>query len=94
MLILSIIWLLLGAVLGWLISLAKIVPGRIPRSPWWRYSVAGMMIFLAAGWLNTLIIGAALATAGALWMTIVGVIVLFWCMPFVSRAMSAMRLRS
>ena len=73
MLMLSLIWLVGGLVMGWLVRAAALpAPRKAPRWPLWRYTVTGAVAALLGGWLGSLLLGSLFGSPVALW---VGVLV-------------------
>jgi hypothetical protein len=76
MLILSLLWLVLGVLIGGLANGAKLRPVRWGGRGWLVMLGLGALSALLGGWLGTLILGALFATAMALWIAVVGVALL------------------
>jgi hypothetical protein len=81
--ILSLFWLLIGLLIGALANAAKLRPAA-----WGRGGQLGMLglaalVALLGGWLGTLLLGTLFATAFAIWITVLGVVLLprliTWC---------------
>jgi uncharacterized membrane protein YeaQ/YmgE (transglycosylase-associated protein family) len=82
MLVLSLCWLLLGALIGVLANGAKLRPGaprrtasHHPRQGWLLMLAIGALAALLGGWLGTLLLGKYIATAVALWVAVLAVVV-------------------
>ncbi len=85
MLILSLFWLLLGILIGALASATRLRPAS---SSWghrgWLVMLAvGALAALIGGWLGALLLGRYVATAVALWVAVLGVVVLPWLVAWV-----------
>ena len=76
MLFLSLLWLLIGLLIGELTWMARYYPSSWRRFGWLRLPVLGALIALCAGCLGVLLLGNFFSTWLALWLTIVGVMVL------------------
>ena len=76
MLILSILWVVLGLIIGLLANAAKLRPATWGRSGWLGMLGLGALVALLGGWLGTWILGALFATATALWIAVLGVVLL------------------
>ncbi len=76
MLILSLLWLVLGLLIGALANAAKLRPATWRRGGWLRMLGLGALVALLGGWLGTWILGALFATATALWIAVLGVALL------------------
>lgn len=81
MFILSLAWLLGGAVLGLLVRAAALPLARGAGACWplWRFVVVGAAATLAGGWLGTLLFGSLFGSPTAIW---VGAVVTV-CAPYV-----------
>jgi hypothetical protein len=75
-LFLSLLWLLIGLVIGSLAWMVRCYPPSWQRLRWLRMLVLGALVALAAGWLGVLLTGRFFATALALWVTVLCVVVL------------------
>ena len=76
MFFLSLLWLLIGLLIGGLAWMARCYPPSWLRFVWLRMLVLGAVVALAAGWLGVLFAGHFFATALALWVTVFCVVVL------------------
>ena len=76
MLILSLLWVVLGLLIGALANAAKLRPAAWGRSGWLRMLCLGALVALLGGWLGTWVLGALFATATALWIAVLGVALL------------------
>jgi uncharacterized membrane protein YeaQ/YmgE (transglycosylase-associated protein family) len=76
MLILSLIWLVLGVLIGALANAAKLRPAAWGRAGWLAMLGLGALVALLGGWLGTWVLGALFATATALWVAVLGVALL------------------
>ncbi len=75
MLVLSLFWLLLGCLIGALANAARLRPAS------WGSLVplgVGALAALLGGWLGTLLLGRYVATSVALWVAVVGVVLVSW----------------
>jgi uncharacterized membrane protein YeaQ/YmgE (transglycosylase-associated protein family) len=72
MLQLSLVWLLIGALIGLLADAAQ----QQPRLGWLLMMSIGAIAALCGGWLGIWFLGKFFATAMALWIAIAGVVVL------------------
>lgn len=74
MLILSLAWLVGGALIGLLVRAAALPPARPGGARWplWRYALMGALAALVGGWLGTLLFGSLFGSPTAIW---VGVLV-------------------
>jgi hypothetical protein len=66
-------WVVCGAVIGLIATAARITPGA--WSAPWRLALLGAGAALLGGWLGTLVWGSIFATSAALWVAVVGVVV-------------------
>ena len=86
MLILSLIWILLGLLIGALANAARLRPAAWHRGGRLAMLGLGALVSLLGGWLGTWILGALFATATALWIAVLGVALLprliTWCAHF------------
>jgi uncharacterized membrane protein YeaQ/YmgE (transglycosylase-associated protein family) len=86
MLILSLLWIVLGLLIGALANAAKLRPAVWERRGWLRMLGLGALVALLGGWLGTWVLGALFATATALWIAVLGVALLprliIWCAHF------------
>lgn len=78
MLFLSLLWLLMGLLIGLMANAARLRPALWRW--WWIPGIGGIMA-LCGGWLGVLLLGRYFATAMALWIAVISV-VLF---PFLAR---------
>ena len=76
MLILSILWVVLGLIIGILANAAKLRPATWGRGGWPGMLGLGALVALLGGWLGTWMLGALFATATALWIAVLGVALL------------------
>ena len=83
MLILSLFWLLIGLLIGALANAAKL--RRVTWVGGGRLGMLGLgaLVALLGGWLGTWLLGALFATATAIWIAVLGVVLLprliTWC---------------
>ncbi|HLZ58724.1 MAG TPA: hypothetical protein VKR06_17430 [Ktedonosporobacter sp.] len=73
MLILTLIWLLLGAAIGLLANVAQLRPRNWQHLGWLAMVGLGMVTALCGGWLGVLLFGRLFSTATALWIGCLGV---------------------
>ncbi len=78
MLVLSLWWLLLGCLIGALANAARLPPEAWGRRGWLVLLVVGALAALLGGWLGTLLLGRYVATAVALWVAVLGVVLVSW----------------
>jgi uncharacterized membrane protein YeaQ/YmgE (transglycosylase-associated protein family) len=76
MLILSLLWLVLGLLIGALANGAKLRPAMWGGRGWLAMLGLGAFAALLGGWLGTWVFGALFATANALWIAVLGVALL------------------
>jgi len=86
MLILSLLWVLLGLLIGALANAAKLRPTAWVRGGRLGMLGLGALVALLGGWLGTWVLGTLFATATALWVAVLGVALLprpiTWCARF------------
>ncbi len=85
MFILSLFWLLLGILIGALANAARLRPAS---SSWghrgWLVMLAvGALAALIGGWLGALLLGKYVATAAALWVAVLSVVVVPWLVAWI-----------
>ena len=73
MLILSLIWVVLGLLIGALANGAKLRPAVWGRRGWLAMLGLGALAALLGGWMGTWVLGSLFATATALWIAVLGV---------------------
>ena len=76
MLQLSLVWLLIGALIGLLADVAHLRPATWTRLNWLLMMSIGAIAALCGGWLGIWLLGKFFATAMVLWIAIAGVVVL------------------
>ncbi len=76
MLILSLLWLLLGLLIGALANAAKLRPAAWVRGGRMGMLALGALVALLSGWLGTWLLGPLFATATAIWVAVLGVALL------------------
>jgi hypothetical protein len=76
MLLLSLIWLLLGALIGLLANAAKLWPVAWKTLRWVSLPGIGAITSCAGGWLGILILGKFLATGMAIWIAVLCVMLI------------------
>ena len=74
MLVLSLFWLLLGCLIGALANTARLRPASWGRRSWLVLLVVGALAALLGGWLGTLLLGRFVASAVALCVAVLGVV--------------------
>ena len=83
MLILSLLWLLIGLLIGALANAAKLRPAAWGRGGRLGMLGLGALVALLGGWLGTWLLGSLFATATAIWIAVLGVALLprliTWC---------------
>ncbi|MGH7635455.1 MAG: hypothetical protein ACRENC_17100, partial [Gemmatimonadaceae bacterium] len=72
MLLLSLIWLVIGLLLGVLACGAKLRPATWGKRVWLIMPGIGMLSALGGGWLGAWLFGSQYATLTALWVGVVG----------------------
>ena len=86
MLILSLLWIVLGLLIGALANAAKLRPASWGRGGRLRMLGLGALVALIGGWLGAWVLGALFATATALWIAVLSVALLprliTWCARF------------
>jgi hypothetical protein len=78
MLILSLCWLLLGLLIGALANAAKLRSAVRVRGGHVGMLGLGALVALLGGWLGIWLLGALFATATAIWIAVLGVVLLPW----------------
>ncbi len=78
MLLLSLIWLVIGLLLGALACGAKLRPPSWGKSGWLTMLGIGLVSTLFGGWLGTWLFGPQYATVTALWFGVLCVSLLPW----------------
>ena len=76
MLILSLIWLLIGLLIGALALAAKLRPAAWVRGGRLGMLGLGALVALLGGWLGAWVFGMLFATATAIWIAVLGVALL------------------
>jgi hypothetical protein len=85
--ILSLLWVLIGFLIGALANGARLRPASWGRRGWLYLPGAGVLLALLGGWLGTLLLGTLFATATAIWVTAAGVILVAWLGKYFSRGL-------
>jgi hypothetical protein len=75
MFILSLLWVLIGFLIGALANGVRLRPASWGQRGWLYLPGAGALLALLGGWLGTLLLGALFATATAILVTVAGVTV-------------------
>ncbi len=85
MFILSLFWLLLGILIGAVANAAKLWPAARSwrRRGWLDMLAVGALAGLLGGWLGALLLGKYVATASALWVAVLSVVVVPWLVAWV-----------
>ncbi len=78
MLILSLLWLLIGMLIGALANGARLRPASWGRRGWLYTLGVGALAALLGGWISALLLGVQFATATAIWVAVVGVTLVSW----------------
>jgi len=78
MLALSVLWLLIGAVIGLIAHGARLRPAAWARWGWRALPALGALAGLIGGWLGTVVYGRLFGTSAALWIAVVGVSIGPW----------------
>jgi hypothetical protein len=73
MLALSLLWLVMGLVVGALGVAARLRPASWQRYGWLRVLGLGALAGVAGGWLGTFVFGRYFGTPSALWVAVTGV---------------------
>ncbi|HKV56822.1 MAG TPA: hypothetical protein VJO32_01015 [Ktedonobacteraceae bacterium] len=76
MLLLSLIWLVIGLLLGALACGAKLRPASWGKRGWLLMLCIGMLSALSGGWLGAWLFGSQYATLTALWVGVLGVCII------------------
>jgi uncharacterized membrane protein YeaQ/YmgE (transglycosylase-associated protein family) len=79
MVILSLFWVIVGILIGSLANAARLRSTRWGRYGWLGMPSVGVLAAVLGGWLGALLLGRDVATAMALWIAVLGV-VLVWCL--------------
>jgi hypothetical protein len=93
LLLLSLLWLLIGLIIGALANAAKLRPAAWIRGG--RLSMLGLgaLVALLGGWLGTWLLGSLFATYTAIWIAVLGVALLprliTWLIPTTSKLKSS-----
>jgi hypothetical protein len=75
---LSLLWVLIGFLIGMLANGARLWPASWERRRWLYLPTVGMLLALLGGWLGTFLQGTLFATATAIWLTAAGVVMVAW----------------
>jgi uncharacterized membrane protein YeaQ/YmgE (transglycosylase-associated protein family) len=75
MFILSLLWILIGLLIGALANGVRLWPASWGRQGWLYLPAAGALLALLGGWLGTLLLGALFGTATAILVAAAGVMV-------------------
>jgi hypothetical protein len=78
MVFLSILWLVLGLVIGALAVAARLGPRHSGPYNWRILCLVGALTSLAGGWLGTLLLGHFFGTATSAWVAVLAVVVIPW----------------
>jgi hypothetical protein len=82
MLILSLLWVVLGLLIGALANAAKLRPAAWVRGGRLGMLGLGALVALLGGWLGTWLLGSLFATATAIWIAVLGVALLPRLIPW------------
>ncbi len=74
MVILSLFWVIMGILIGSLANAAKLRPASWGRYGWLYIPGVGALAALLGGWLGVLLLERDVATAMALWVAVLGVV--------------------
>lgn len=75
---LSILWVLLGLVIGLLAVAARLDLRRSGPTNWRILLLIGILAGLAGGWLGTLLFGRFFGSATSAWVAVLAVVVIPW----------------
>jgi uncharacterized membrane protein YeaQ/YmgE (transglycosylase-associated protein family) len=75
MFMLSLLWILIGLVIGVLANAVRRHPASWGRQGWLYLPAVGALLSLLGGWLGALLLGALFATATAILAAVAGVMV-------------------
>jgi hypothetical protein len=78
MLFLSILWLVLGLVIGSIAVAARLGPTRSGLYDWRILLLIGSLAGLAGGWLGTLLLGRFFGTATSAWVAVLAAVLVPW----------------
>jgi hypothetical protein len=84
-----VIWVALGALAGALANAARLQPAAWGRRGWLAMIGLGMGAALVGGWLGVVLLGAFYGTGAALWVGVVGVVVVPRLIGWVRARMAA-----
>jgi uncharacterized membrane protein YeaQ/YmgE (transglycosylase-associated protein family) len=73
MLLLSLLWLVIGVLVGALAAGARLRPARWSKRGWLTMPGVGMVSSLFGGWLGAWLFGSQYGTVTALWVGVMGV---------------------
>ena len=75
---LSILWVVLGLVIGSLAVAARLVPARSRPYNWRLLLLIGGLAGLAGGWIGALLFGRFFGTATSAWIAVLAVVIIPW----------------
>jgi hypothetical protein len=78
MLALSLVWLILGVLIGSLALGGRLRLASVQRYGWAILLLIGALAGLAGGWLGTLVYGRFFGTATAAWVAVLAVVLIPW----------------
>ena len=78
MLLLTVLWILIGVLIGALANGAKTRPVSWGNRGWLYMLAVGAGTTLLGGWIGMLLLGPQFATMTALWVGVIGVVVFPW----------------
>jgi uncharacterized membrane protein YeaQ/YmgE (transglycosylase-associated protein family) len=78
MLLLSLCWLVVGLLIGGVAYVARLWPVRWACSGIMSWLVIGALSALVGGWLGVWVLGRLFGTAMAVWVAVLGVMVVPW----------------
>ncbi len=80
MLALSLLWIVIGLLIGALAVAGRVTPARSRSSAWPLLLAIGVPSALVGGWLGTIVYGRFFGTAAAVWIATLAVIILPWAL--------------
>ena len=78
MLALSLLWLVLGGLIGSLAWAGHVRLAHLQRRGWAALLAIGLVAALVGGWLGTLVYGRFFGTATAVWLAVLAVVSIPW----------------
>ena len=80
MLALSLLWIVIGLLIGALAVAGRVSPAKWLRSAWPLLLATGVSFALLGGWLGTIVYGRFFGTAAAVWVATLAVSILPWAL--------------